>query len=182
MVGPRDSELACPSDFYGRRSRELGVESAENVDRASTYTQLLIVLALLACIALYQSVFAKRRPVLWAAIVVVPAGAWILKQRHRFHRRSVQLCSVVDYYDEGFARLTREWDDLDDGKQFIEEDHFYSQDFDLFGRGSLYQLLCSAQTQVGRDTLAQWMKAPAALDEIRSRQEAISELRLRRDL
>lgn len=182
MVGPKDNELTCPSDFYGRRRRELSIESAENADRASKYTQLFIALALLACIGLYQSIFAKRRSVLWAAIVVVPAGAWALNQRRRFRQRSVQICSVIDYYEQGNARLAQKWDELDDGKQFIEQDHFYSQDFDLFGEGSLYQLLCSAQTQVGRDTLAHWMKTPAALEEIRARQGAISELRRRRDL
>lgn len=182
MVGPKENELACRADFYARRSRELGSESAENADRASKYTLFLIVLGLLACVVLYQSIFARRRSLLWAAVLLVPAGAWVLNQRRRFGQRSVQLYGVIDYYQQGIARLNQKWDELDDGKQFIEQDHFYSQDFDLFGQKSLYQLLCSAQTQVGRETLARWMKVPAAMEEIRQRQDAISELTLRRDL
>jgi hypothetical protein len=46
----------------------------------------------------------------------------------------------------------------------------------------MYQLLCSAQTQIGRETLACWMKSPARLEEIYARQQAVAELRTRRNL
>src|SRR5262249_2902647 len=47
---------------------------------------------------------------------------------------------------------------------------------DLFGRGSLFERLCDARTRIGRDTLARWLAAPAAPDEVRARQEAVREL------
>ncbi len=181
MVSLTDEELARPSNFYSRRSDELRVAAGESAARYSRFTQLLIVLGMLACVAFYQSVFVKRLP-LWAAILVIPAGAVVVRQRHRWHLRSVQLCSLLDYYDRGAARLAQKWDLLDGGDRFIDEDHFYSKDLDLFGRGSLYQLICSARTHIARETLAHWLKAPAKLEEIHARHEAISELRPRREL
>jgi hypothetical protein len=80
------------------------------------------------------------------------------------------------------GRVSREWELLDGGEGFIDQDHFYSKDLDLFGHGSLYQLLCSARTQIGRETLAHWMTIPASVEEINARHTAISELRERRDL
>jgi DNA mismatch repair ATPase MutS len=80
------------------------------------------------------------------------------------------------------ARLSRNWDALDDGSEFIDAEHLYSSDLDLFGPGSMYQLLCSAQTQIGRETLAHWMKSPARREEIYARQQAVAELQARRDL
>ena len=48
---------------------------------------------------------------------------------------------------------------------------------DLFGRGSLFELLSRAQTQRGEERLAAWLLAPAAADEVRARQAAVAELR-----
>jgi len=176
-----DKELTHPSDFYARRTNELRAAADESTALYSRYTQFLIVLALLTCVGFYESVIAKRVP-LWAAALVVPVGAWVIQKRHRCHIKSVQLCSLIEYYQKGAARLTRKWDLLGAGDNFIDQDHFYSKDLDLFGRGSIYQLVCSARTSVARQTLAFWMKVPAEPNEIRARQEAISELSSRRDL
>jgi hypothetical protein len=177
-----EAEQVCPSAFYDRRARELRAAAEEIKNRIATHTLLLVVLALLCCFALYKGIFAKQRSLLWLAVGVVPPAAWIVQRKQRLHQRSAQLCSIADYYDQGMARLARDWDVLDDGSEFIDAEHLYSSDFDLFGQGSMYQLLCSAQTQIGRETLARWMKSPATREEIYARQQAVAELRTRRDL
>jgi DNA mismatch repair ATPase MutS len=113
---------------------------------------------------------------------LVSAGAIVLQRRRLHQRRFMQLSSLADYYEKGIARLDRKWGLLDGGEGFIDQDHFYSKDLDLFGRGSLYQLLCSARTQMGRDTVANWMVVPASIEEIQVRNAAVTELRERRDL
>jgi hypothetical protein len=52
----------------------------------------------------------------------------------------------------------------------------YSADLDLFGKRSLFQLLCSARTRLGEDTLAAWFISAANVQTIRDRQQAIQEL------
>jgi hypothetical protein len=181
MASLTDEELVRPSEFYARRTDELRVATRKNAARYSRYTQFLMVLGSLACVALYQSIFANRLP-LWPVILVILAAALIVQRRHRCHLRSVRLSSLIEYYHKAAARLAQKWDLLDGGERFIDQDHFYSTDLDLFGQGSLYQLLCSARTHIARETLAHWMKAPAKLEEIHARHEVISELRLRREL
>lgn len=177
-----EPEQSRPSAFYNRRTGELRAAADEIKNRVANHTLLLIVLALVCCFALYKGIFAKQRSVLWLAAAVVPPAVWILQRRQRLHHRSAQLCSIADYYDRGTARLNRDWDALDDGSEFVDAEHLYSSDFDLFGQGSMYQLLCSAQTQIGRETLAHWMKSPATLEELYARQQALAELRTRREL
>src|SRR5207249_8670748 len=46
----------------------------------------------------------------------------------------------------------------------------------LFGPASLFQLLNTARTQAGEDTLASWLSAGADIAEVRARQGAVSEL------
>jgi len=53
----------------------------------------------------------------------------------------------------------------------------YAGDLDLLGRGSLFQLICSARTKLGEETLARWLLTPASASEIKQRQQAVEELR-----
>jgi len=177
-----EAEQVRPSTFYHRRTGELRAAADEIKNRITNHTLLLAVLALLGCFALYKGIFAKQRSLLWLAAAAVPPAAWVVQRRQQLQHRSAQLCSIADYYDQGTARLNRDWDALDDGSEFKDAEHLYSSDFDLFGQGSMYQLLCSAQTQIGRETLARWMKSPATREEIHARQQAVAELRPRRDL
>ena len=52
----------------------------------------------------------------------------------------------------------------------------YANDLDLFGRGSLFELLSIARTRAGEETLASWLKAPASPDQIAGRHAAVAEL------
>lgn len=90
---------------------------------------------------------------------------------------------AVTFYDQGIARLEDRWSGQGQhGTEFFDEYHPYAQDLDLFGKGSLFELLCTARTRGGEATLAAWLCAPASLEEIRARQVAVTELRLQLDL
>ncbi|HTZ48106.1 MAG TPA: DNA mismatch repair protein MutS [Verrucomicrobiae bacterium] len=176
------SPSAIPAaEFYAQRTEKLRAGSSDSISRYWRCTQILVALAVVGCIAFYQAIVAKRLP-LWSTVLVIPALAAVVQQRHRYYLQFAQCNSLLAYYEKSDARLTHQWQRLDPGESFLDADHFYSKDLDLFGVGSLYQLLCSARTQIGRQSLANWMKAPANIREIQARQEAISELRERRDL
>ena len=173
--------MSTPLDSYTRRARELDFSAEESNSRCTSYQAGLLVLGLLVCVCLYESFIAKNLPV-WTPIFPIAAAAFAMKQVFQDRRKILKLLSVREYYDKGIARLKHDWDLLDDGKDFIDADHIYATDLDLFGRGSLFQLLCSARTHVGRETLATWMKTLACREEVLARREAISELRTRQGL
>jgi hypothetical protein len=87
------------------------------------------------------------------------------------------------YYRDGLARLNGAWKGRGrPGTRFLDEKHPYAADLDVFGPGSLFELLCTARTRTGEDALAAWLLRPASADEIRARQEAVAELRPKLDL
>ena len=66
------------------------------------------------------------------------------------------------FYDRGLARLEGRWMGHGiSGDRFCDPNHVYEEDLDLFGKGSLFELLCTARTRSGENTLAQWLLAPA---------------------
>ena len=81
------------------------------------------------------------------------------------------------WYEHGIARIEDRWPGLGPaGDRFADPEHLYAQDLDLFGEGSLFQLLNTARTQAGEETLAAWLKTPAGPDEIVERQAAVRDL------
>ena len=80
-------------------------------------------------------------------------------------------------YEQGLARLEDRWAGQgNSGVDLRPDAHIYSGDLDLFGSGSLFELLCVARTQVGQQRLADWLLEPAAPEVIRARQGAVAEL------
>lgn len=107
--------------------------------------------------------------------------------RHQtIHRLQARLERAAKFYEYGLARLDEQelsWAGRGNtGARFANLQHPYAEDLDLFGRGSLFELLCTTRTRAGEERLAQWLLAPAPVAEIRARQSAVQELRTRLDL
>jgi hypothetical protein len=89
----------------------------------------------------------------------------------------------VVHYERGVARLEDRWaGTVEGGDRFKDDTHPYSRDLDLFGKGSIFELLCTFRTRAGEQTLAHWLLEPATPDEIRARQNAAQELKTRIEL
>lgn len=90
---------------------------------------------------------------------------------------------AVRYFEKGLARLDGTWAGTgESGERFLDSHHPYAEDLDLFGKGSLFELLSTARTDIGENTLARWLLSPADPATVRSRQQAVEELRPRIDL
>jgi hypothetical protein len=80
----------------------------------------------------------------------------------------------------GLHRLDRDWDALSRWSEEVPltpgPHHPYAGDLELFGRASLSALCGPVTSAPGRSTLASWLLAPAAPDELRARQQAVREL------
>jgi MutS domain V len=103
-----------------------------------------------------------------------------------YHQRVRTLRTQADraalFYRAGIDRIQDKWSGTGaTGARFDVRHHIYGDDLDLFGNDSLFQLLCAARTQLGEDTLANWLLAPAALEIIRARHLSIADLRQRLD-
>jgi hypothetical protein len=83
----------------------------------------------------------------------------------------------IRFYQAGLERLDGTWlGKGSPGTEFLDSHHPFAADLDIFGVGSLFELVNAAHTQIGRTTLAAWLLEPASLQEIVARQEAIKEM------
>ncbi|MAT14291.1 MAG: DNA mismatch repair protein MutS [Planctomyces sp.] len=85
--------------------------------------------------------------------------------------------AAVTHYENGLRRINDTWYGIGpDGKRFADDDHPYANDLDLFGDGSLFQLISQCRTRLGETMLSDWLKSSAPVAEIRQRQTAVKEL------
>jgi hypothetical protein len=111
--------------------------------------------------------------------LLVPLAAFIaLALRHdRTIRARTNAERAESFYLRGLSRIESRWQGTGEpGERFRDDAHLYANDLDLFGPGSLFELLSLARTQAGEETLAAWLKAPAPRDVVLARQEAVREL------
>ena len=105
----------------------------------------------------------------------------VLHDRVITRRRRAERAAA--FYERGLARLEHRFAGSGEGgERFADPAHPYAVDLDLFGPGSLFELLCTARTGAGEETLASWLRGPAAPEVVRDRQAAVAELRPRLDL
>ena len=84
----------------------------------------------------------------------------------------------IAYYERALARLDNKWIGAgNQGERFRDPHHVFSDDLDLFGRGSLFELLSTARTRMGERVLAGWLLSPGEPQEVAARQESVRELR-----
>lgn len=115
------------------------------------------------------------------APVVVFAGVAFYHSRVLRSRELAE--RAVAFFDRGLARIEDRWAGTGEcGERFNDPHHVYAADLDLFGNASLFQLLSTARTRMGEETLAQWLLSPSTVEMIGKRQAAIKELRDELDL
>ncbi len=173
--------MSDPTNEYSRRLAERRSSLAEVEARSQRiwkYRRALFatIIALIVLGFIFSTAF-------WLIPIPVAAFIALMAIHQRIHRTRDRLHRAVRFYERGIARLEDRWmGSGETGERFDDKSHPYAEDLDLFGKGSLFELLSTARTRAGEDRLADWLCAPASVEEIRARQQAVEELRLRLDL
>ncbi len=168
------------SEYAARReARRLRADAARRQAERLSNTRLLVFFAGGAGVWLAWGLLPE------ALLIGIPALAFagLVVLHARARRVQGRAERAVAYYDRCLARLDHRFAGRGDaGLRFFDDTHPYAGHLDLFGEGSLYELLCTARTAAGKETLAAWLLAPAPPNEIGARQAAAAELRANVDL
>lgn len=96
---------------------------------------------------------------------------------NRFQIKKAYFEQLVQACEVELRMLKFNFLDQDEGSEFIDPNHDFSSDLDIFGKGSVFQYLNRTVTHIGRISLAQWLRSPElSPTEILDRQEAVHEL------
>jgi hypothetical protein len=171
-----------PSEEYVQRrnARQLRVAHYEKI-----HVRLGNVRLLLAAVAVFMAWASFRMHSLSPWWLVAPVAAFVGSAS--YHSRVLRARELseraVSFYERALARVEDRWAGSGEtGERFDDPHHVYAGDLDLFGKGSLFQLLSTARTRMGEDTLARWLLSPSAVEQVSERHGAVEELRDQLDL
>jgi hypothetical protein len=144
----------------------------------------LRVAALALCLASVYLAFGRGLFSAWWLFVPAAALGWTGRRLDRAVNARTRLERAVAFYESALSRLDGKWSGTgsETGARFLDDTHLYAADLDLFGPASMFELLNSARTSAGEDTLAGWLKAPAEPAIVSARQDAVADLTSRTDL
>ncbi len=147
--------------------------------RVSTLRVALFAAGIAGVIGFYSDESWK----LWLCVCVTFLPFFILVKMHnRLFYRKTWLETQLEVNQNELDGLKGDYSRFDEGREFVDPEHFYSFDLDVFGRRSLFQSINRTCTCFGKDTLAKWMQAHLTRKaDIKERQEMVKDLSGRTD-
>ncbi|PJI08957.1 MULTISPECIES: MutS-related protein [Clostridium] len=117
--------------------------------------------------------------ILLGAVLSYVLFVYILKIHGNISENLLIINSLIDVNEKYLKRIDGTWTSFDDcGEEFKEEGYPYLSDLDIFGKKSLFQLINTTKTFLGRKKLVKALKNPEKdVKKIKLRQKAVNELK-----
>ncbi len=162
------------SDFY-KLQIEIHSEELQKIKRklaVSSTIRLIVFLA--ACFGVYFF-FGNTKVVIATIVLTIIAFIYLVSKHSGLQYKRDLKKALIAQNETELEVLNRVFHHLPSGEKYKDPLHFYSQDIDLFGRGSFFQYLNRTALESGSDFLAKLFTANE-IDFIPNKQEAIIEL------
>lgn len=163
---------------YKNKKIEVENDLKQMKKKSNLISWLRVVLFVLIVVCLAYGYFNKINAfyILMAALTAV---FFVIVKIHNDIEANIKYkLSKIHVYKRYVKRLNGTWYDFKDkGTEYLDEKMPYLKDLDIFGEGSLYQYICSANTIYGKKHLVKHLKQTNYnLDDIIKCQEAVKEL------
>lgn len=165
-----------PLEFYNPRLQTLQLRLKQLQRQKS-----LLAWARLAAIILVIFVFYVLLPysLIWIIVIEVVLLAAFVRLVYsdlRCQSKIKQTAILLEINEEEIKSLEGDYLFRDSGIQFLDKEHPYTNDLDIFGRASLYQYINRTYSEMGNSRLASFLSKAASIEEITERQAASKEL------
>src|SRR5690606_20841730 len=171
--------MAFPrEDFYKlniSQSREAIMSFNRQIDRLSLMRLALIVLGGVTLFQVIQSQQVTLTLLCFIGLLVL-FFLMVSKQSKLTVKKDDQI-RFLKINENEIALLTNYTANIyNSGAQYADDRHAYASDLDVFGEGSLFQLLNRCATAGGMDILARWLSSPSGKNDVDARQALVSEI------
>jgi hypothetical protein len=175
-----DPREPSPIQRYEKRATHFSEEARSLETRSRRYSNLRLAIVLIGVASVF---IVPKNDAFWVCLLV----GLLLFLVILFIAVAVRHQAIEDGLDtaremasrntEGMARIARNWQALPNRLAPGESaSSMVARDLDLFGPGSLFQLICTANTWEGRKVVAETLIHGMALDNIPDRHAAVEEL------
>ncbi len=166
--------MSHPSDFY-KLQIEIHSEELQKIKKKLAVSSTIrLVVFLLACYGVYYF-FGNAKVVIAIIFVAIAAFVYLVSKHSGLQYERDLKKALIAQNETELEVLNRVFHHLPSGEKYNDPLHFYSQDIDLFGRGSFFQYLNRTALESGSDFLAK-LFTENKIDSIPTKQKAIAEI------
>jgi hypothetical protein len=145
--------------------------------RINLYSLFRLGVFVLVVLAIYVSLkYVGFGLFLTLCLALLGLFVWLVKRQSTFEEQRRYYTALKAVSENEIASMDHRDNIYDDGSQFAYDKHYYTADLDIYGKGSLFQLMNRAATYPGKSTLAAWLSSPSNREEILVRQGAVKEI------
>ncbi len=165
------------SAYYSNKISEYNIQISEQNKKFNTifYSRsFLFILTIVLALFFY-----KTNPTISLAVIPITViiFLYLLHLEIRLKRKTEFLKNLIFVNQIEIQLLNKNFQNINEGNEFIDKQHNFLSDLDIFGRRSIFQLLNRTATFTGRTKLAQWLTYPfLEKEQINKRQTAIKDL------
>ncbi len=174
-----ESSKYCPEEEYSRRIEKYTRALNKEMRLYNLLSNLRIVVFFVG-VGLSIYLFLVRYYLFSGILfpVTIILFVYLIIQHGKIQAVTEELSRLIEINQASIKRITGEWTQFTDmGEEFIDPEHQYSIDLDIFGKASLFQWVNVTSTYLGRRKLTNILtKISEDKDQILCRQSAIKEL------
>ena len=162
-----------------KKKREEIEKSLQELNKKSNFISWIRVALFVAIVALLSYGYFNKNNIFYGLVLILTVVFLATVKLHNNIEAKIKYEeSKGKVYKKYIKRLNGTWYDFRDrGTEYLDEKMPHLKDLDIFGEGSLYQYICSANTIYGKKCLVNHLKnTEYNLDDITKHQMAVEEL------
>lgn len=165
-------------DLFKTELEELKKKQKELERSYSNIGTIRFLMFLVMLGGLIVGLYDSNIPFLVMGIAAVVIFVFLVFRHGKLNEELEYTKAKVIVYDRYMKRYDDSWKEFaEDGSEYLTDDDLVAKDLDIMGKNSLYQFICVAGTEDGRQMLAETLRQPEfAAEDRKKRQDAIREL------
>lgn len=142
-----------------------------------------IIVFVCIIIAMSYAYYNKKGIMYLVGFLLLLAFIYLLNVHNSINEEKKYIISQKEIIKKYVDRFNSDWQRFQEtGAEFITDDSHLQKDLDILGKSSLYQYICTANTQYGKKFLYEYLtNCNPNKDDILKRQEAVKELNEKKD-
>lgn len=164
-------------NIYQNNIDQASAEISRLEKKINLYSLLRVLTLVGGGFFIYTAVSVEAVWLLYLALfIVVITFAWLVSKQSKFSALKDFNKALLQVNENEPGSIRNRTNIYDDGSEWLDDQHNYTSDLDIFGKQSLYHLLNRCATAFGRLQLAAWLKDASQNDTILKRQAASLEI------
>ncbi|HJX70717.1 MAG TPA: hypothetical protein VJ346_02160, partial [Bacteroidales bacterium] len=169
--------MPSPEIIYKERVEKYSAQSRKQKKCLGLISFLRLLSFIIAFISLFFLTKVSAEAGIIISMLFLVCFFVLVKRFNSLARKNAHTTNMVLINSEEISALKHSYNQFDGGDEFVNPDHPFTPDLDVFGTGSVFQYLNRTTTHKGKQILADWLSFPCKdVALILRKQEAVREL------